>query len=49
MAGHRDILIHRYNEVDLQAVWLIATRELPPLIRFLESIAPQEEEQQGEG
>ncbi|TET36182.1 MAG: DUF86 domain-containing protein [Planctomycetota bacterium] len=44
IAGHRDILIHRYNGVDLNQVWLIATRELPKLLEFLESVAPGEEE-----
>lgn len=44
IAGHRDILIHHYNNVDLHQVWIIATRELPPLINFLESIAPKEKE-----
>ena len=42
MAGHRDILVHHYNNVDLQQVWLIVTDELPHLIRFLESIVPEE-------
>jgi uncharacterized protein with HEPN domain len=40
IAGQRDILIHQYNEVDLHQVWIIATKELPPLIEFLETAAP---------
>jgi len=42
MAGHRDILIHQYDAVDLAEVWRIATEELPSLTRFLESIVPKE-------
>ncbi len=43
IAGHRDILIHRYDMVDIGEVWRIVTREIPPLIEFLASIAPEEE------
>jgi uncharacterized protein with HEPN domain len=48
MAGHRNILIHQYNNVDLEQVWEIATKEIPPLISFLESIAPEPEENDNE-
>ena len=44
MAGHRNILIHQYNNVDLEQVWGIATKEIPLLISFLESIATEPEE-----
>ena len=39
IAGQRDILIHRYHGVDLDEVWIVATKKLPALIRFLEGIA----------
>lgn len=44
IAGHRDILIHRYDDVDLREVWTIVDRDLPPLIRFLESVAPTQDD-----
>lgn len=28
------------GEVDLHQVWIIATKELPPLIEFLETVTP---------
>lgn len=31
MAGFRDVLIHDYEGVDLNRVWEIATRDLPPV------------------
>ena len=41
MAGHRDILIHHYDAVDLPAVWAIAKERIPELIAFLETVAPE--------
>ena len=32
MSGTRDRLIHAYFEVDLDIIWGIATRDLPPII-----------------
>ncbi|UCC29152.1 MAG: DUF86 domain-containing protein [Phycisphaerales bacterium] len=43
IAGHRDILIHQYNAVDVGEVWLIARDRIPELVQFLETVAPQEE------
>lgn len=31
IAGFRDVLIHDYNEVDLNEVWLTIERDIPPL------------------
>ncbi len=36
MAGTRDRLIHGYFDVDLDVVWAIVTKDLPPLIEKLE-------------
>ena len=36
ITGTRDRLIHGYEEVDLDIVWTIVTRELPPLVGVLE-------------
>ena len=41
IAGLRDILIHCYDTVDVEAVCEIVNRDLPPLIAFLESVAPR--------
>jgi uncharacterized protein with HEPN domain len=31
MAGFRDILIHDYDRVITEILWITATKELPPL------------------
>ena len=38
MAGLRNILIHAYDDVDLEEVWMIATQAVPQLARDLKSI-----------
>ena len=40
IAGTRDVLIHGYDVVDIQMVWVIIKRELPGLIEFLRSQIP---------
>lgn len=42
IAGMRDKLIHAYDAVDLDEVWRTITNEIPPLISFLELLAPQD-------
>lgn len=42
MAGLRDILIHQDDTVDSGTVWAIVTDNLPPIIAFLETVAPPE-------
>ena len=44
IAGLRDILIHCYDTVDIETVWEIIDRDLPPLVTFLESVAPKDTE-----
>jgi uncharacterized protein with HEPN domain len=41
IAGTRDRLIHGYFDVDLDIIWEIVTRDLPPLIEALQQIFPQ--------
>ncbi len=42
IAGMRDKLIHAYDAVDLDEVWKTVTKEIPPLISFLEPLVPEE-------
>ena len=44
MVATRDRLIHGYFSVDLDIIWEITSRDLPPVIGALEDIAPSEEE-----
>lgn len=43
IAGTRDCIIHGYFNVDLDIIWQIVTRDLPPLVAELEKIAPSDE------
>ncbi|MDZ7656550.1 MAG: DUF86 domain-containing protein [Sulfurimicrobium sp.] len=42
MAGMRDILIHAYDTVDVDEVWLAASRDIPALIALLRQLPPTE-------
>jgi uncharacterized protein with HEPN domain len=42
MAGMRDILIHNYDEVDLNELWNVAIIAIPELISKVEQIVPPE-------
>lgn len=35
MAGMRDVIVHDYNRVDIEAVWDVVQNDLPQLIEFL--------------
>lgn len=39
-AGFRDVLIHQYDDVNLETVWDIVTNELPKLFAQVERILP---------
>jgi uncharacterized protein with HEPN domain len=43
IAGMRDILIHRYNEVDLDRVWEVIEKDMPSLLPLLERLLPPSE------
>lgn len=38
IAGMRNVLVHDYSEVDFDTVWLIVTRDLPPLDAAMRAI-----------
>jgi uncharacterized protein with HEPN domain len=40
LAGLRDVLIHQYEGVDLERVWGIVTKELPPLKQAIVAVLP---------
>jgi uncharacterized protein with HEPN domain len=40
MAGMRDKIVHEYDAVDVEEVWNTLNRDLPELIRLLESVEP---------
>jgi len=35
MTGLRNILVHRYHEIDYGELWTIVNRDLPPLVKEL--------------
>ena len=43
IAGLRDVLVHRYDAVDLDLLWRAVSEELPALLAPLERLAPHEE------
>lgn len=34
----RNVLVHDYFEVDFETVWLVVTRDLPPLAKAMRGI-----------
>ncbi len=47
IAGLRDVLIHRYDNVDPNIVWETIDVALPELLRLLESLAPRNPDECG--
>jgi uncharacterized protein with HEPN domain len=44
IAGLRNRIVHEYDEIDIDRVWEVIRRDLPPLIAALERIAKPEPE-----
>jgi uncharacterized protein with HEPN domain len=42
IAGFRDVLIHDYPNLDLERVWLVASREVPELMRAIEGFLTEQ-------
>jgi uncharacterized protein with HEPN domain len=40
IAGMRDVLIHHYDNVDLDEVWRTVTVDVPQLAAFLQTVVP---------
>jgi len=45
MAGMRDVLVHRYDDVSPEEVWRAVEEDLPRLIRGLEAMIPSSSSQ----
>jgi len=42
IAGFRDVLIHDYPNLDLERVWLVASRDVPELLRAIEGFLTEQ-------
>ena len=40
MIGIRNVMIHDYDDIDLEIVWDTVMKDLPPVIQRLESLVP---------
>jgi uncharacterized protein with HEPN domain len=49
IAGFRDVLIHRYEQVDLDAVWRIVVEDIPPLQTAAEAMLADLDKKAQEG
>lgn len=43
IAGMRDVLIHKYDQVDFDVIWDVVQNKLPELLTLLEPILPSPE------
>lgn len=41
IAGLRDVIVHRYDRVDSQEVWTIATKSVPTLLAYIQPLLPE--------
>ncbi len=47
--GMRNRLVHEYDHIDLDVVWDVAKKRIPPLVETLERIAPRPDAQHDAG
>ena len=45
----RNRLVHEYDHIDLDVVWDVAKKRIPPLVETLERIAPRPDAQHDAG
>jgi uncharacterized protein with HEPN domain len=43
IAGMRDVIVHEYDQVDLDVVWDVVQNKLPELLTSLQSLLPSED------
>jgi len=43
IAGMRDVVVHGYRYVDLEQTWIIASTDVPALLKFIEPLLPSED------
>lgn len=48
MRGMRNVVVHRYEDVDIELTWHAITRQIPPLIPVLEAIYATEADAAGD-
>jgi len=44
ISGLRDVLIHDYPNLDLERIWLVASRDVPELLRAIDDFLREREE-----
>lgn len=44
IAGLRDVLIHDYPNLDLERIWVVASRDVPELLRVIENFLSEHRE-----
>jgi uncharacterized protein with HEPN domain len=44
IAGMRDVIVHEYDQVDLDVVWDVVQNKLPELLTLLEPLLPSQED-----
>jgi len=48
MAGMRDVIIHKYDDVDLEEVWNVVKGQIPDLLPRLEALQRRLEQHEDE-
>jgi uncharacterized protein with HEPN domain len=44
MIGQRNVIVHQYNRIAPERIWLTATGSVPELLRLLNAILPTEDD-----